>query len=77
MKMKYLLGTMLMAMAFGMTFSSCQKENDSTGIEFRIPNGGQIADAISLLRVDSVYYEENHHSSEYWWHYFEIGLNIN
>ena len=54
--MKYLLGTMLMAMALGMTFSSCEKEeNDSTGIQMRMRNSDNGGDDISLMQVDSVY----------------------
>ena len=51
MKMKYLLGTMLMAMALGMSFSSCEKEdNDSTGIEVSLRNNGN--DCVPLLGVE-------------------------
>lgn len=52
MKMKYLLGTMLMTMALGMTFSSCQKENDSTGIEMRLRNENNGGGNVDLLFVD-------------------------
>jgi len=65
MKMKYLLGTMLMAMAWGMTFSSCEKENDSTGIEMRMRNEDNGDDRLTLLKVDDACYDELDHEYEY------------
>ena len=80
MKMKYLLGTMLMAMALGTTFSSCEKENDSTGIEMRMRNHDNGDDGVTLLKVDDAryyYYNQDYGEYEDSYVYLEISNSNN
>lgn len=56
MKKKHLLGLLLMAMAVGVGFVSCERDDGSEGIEFRMRNSDNGNDIISLLQVDTSYY---------------------
>lgn len=49
MKKKHLLGLLLMAMAIGVGFVSCEKDDGSEGIEFRMRNYSNGGDGIWLL----------------------------
>lgn len=55
MKKKHLLGLLLMAMAIGVGFTSCEKDDGSEGIEFRMRNSDNGGDRISILWMDSAY----------------------
>lgn len=53
MKKKHLLGFLIIAMAIGIGFTSCEKDDEYESIEVRILNNGDYSD---LLKIDSAYF---------------------
>ena len=60
MKLKYLIGSMLIALTIGTFFTSCEKDDGSLGIEMKMRNEGY--DQLAMLYVDSAYYYDYWHS---------------
>ena len=68
-----------MAIVIGFGFASCEKDDGSEGIEFRMRNKDNFEAhfderyQLGLLRVDSVYYSDDYGS--YCWSDVDLGIN--
>ena len=58
MKKIHLFGMLLMALALSMAFTSCEKDDGSTGIEMRMRNGNNGRDELRLLIVPELWENE-------------------
>ena len=67
MKNKYLFGLLLMTMVIGFGFTSCEKDDGSEGIEFRMRNSDYGGDGISILQVDNEFSVNQYRYYVSWW----------
>lgn len=65
MKKIHLFGMLLMALAMSMAFTSCEKDDGSTGIEMRMRNGNNGGDELRLLIVPELRENEIHINDGY------------
>ena len=80
MKIKYWLGILLIALGMGSTFTSCEKDDGSTGIEMRMRNSDNGGDRVDLLNVSEAFYVAPYviYGQQYggYWENSYVGLSI-